>query len=365
MNKSVRNHGLTKKTKSNNTSKKSIQSNIVHLWNILDEEKDIQPQIECIYDQTFEQENELCKTCNIILSYNEDGYLMCSNPQCAITYNDIIDQSAEWRYYGADDNNSQDPTRCGMPIDPLLEQSSYGSHVIAQQKMTPEMYRLRRWTHWISTPNGEKSLYNEFKRITTMAHLAGISKMIIDDALYYHKIVSGHEKTFRGDNRDGIIAASVYISCRKNNNPRTAKEIADIFALDITSATKGCKNAQVIINDIEKDTANVDKTHLKETVPRSFIARFCSKLNMNHELTVLSSFIADKIHENDIMPENTPISIAAGLLYFVSQMCNLNINKQQIHIVSGISEVTINSCYKKLELIKDTLIPERILKKYC
>lgn len=362
MNKSIKNHGLAKK---NNTSKKCNNGdNMTKLWTILDEDQNIKSSIECVYDQTNELENDLCKMCNIILSFNEDGYLMCSNPKCAKTYNDIIDQSAEWRYYGADDNNVQDPTRCGMPIDPLLEQSSYGSHVISQQKMSPEMYRLRRWTHWISTPNGEKSLYNEFKRITNRAHLAGISKMIIDDALYYHKIVSGHEKTFRGDNRDGIIAASVYISCRINDNPRTAKEIAEIFALDVTSATKGCKNAQVIINDIEKDTRNVEKTHLKETVPKSFIPRFCSKLNMNKELTDVCSFIADKIHKLDIMPENTPISIAAGLLYFVSQICHLNITKQQIKVVSGISEVTINSCCKKLELIKHTLIPNEIIKKY-
>ena len=35
---------------------------------------------------------------------------------------DILDNSAEWRYYGADDNHQGDPTRCGMPINPLLEE---------------------------------------------------------------------------------------------------------------------------------------------------------------------------------------------------------------------------------------------------
>jgi hypothetical protein len=28
---------------------------------------------------------------------------------------DNVDQTAEWRYYGADDNQNSDPTRCGMP----------------------------------------------------------------------------------------------------------------------------------------------------------------------------------------------------------------------------------------------------------
>ena len=38
----------------------------------------------------------------------------------------IIDHSAEWRYYGADDSNICDPTRAGPPINPLLKESSFG-----------------------------------------------------------------------------------------------------------------------------------------------------------------------------------------------------------------------------------------------
>ena len=64
------------------------------------------------------------------------------------------------------------------------------------------------------------------------------------------------------------------------------------------------------------------------------------------------------------MPENTPNSIAAGLIYFVSQTCQLNISKSNIKKVSEISEVTTNKCYKKLEKIKRQLIPESIIHKY-
>ena len=33
----------------------------------------------------------------------------------------------------------------------------------------------------------------------------------------------------------------------------------------------------------------------------------------------------NKIEENNYIPENTPISVAAGIVYFVAQNCNLNI----------------------------------------
>jgi transcription initiation factor TFIIIB Brf1 subunit/transcription initiation factor TFIIB len=150
-----------------------------------------------------------------------------------------------------------------------------------------------------------------------------------------------------------------------NNFPRTAKEIANIFHLDVTSATKGCKNAQTIINDIEKDMNSQEKTSLGRTKPEAFIERFCSKLNINSELTKVCTFISMKIEKQNLMPENTPHSIAAGVVYFIAQVFKLNITKLEIKNVSETSEVTINKCFKKLEKMKDDLIPAVILKKYA
>ena len=89
-------------------------------------------------------------------------------------------------------------------------------------------------------PYREKAQWDEFQQITVHANNYNIPKIIIDGAIRYHKQIS-EEKTFRGLNREGIIAASIYISCSVNKYPRTAKEIAQIFNLDNTSATKDVK----------------------------------------------------------------------------------------------------------------------------
>jgi transcription initiation factor TFIIIB Brf1 subunit/transcription initiation factor TFIIB len=109
---------------------------------------------------------------------------------------------------------------------------------------------------------------------------------------------------------------------------------------------------------------NKEKTNFCKTKPEAFIQRFCSKLNINNELTKLCQFISMKIEKMNIMPENTPHSIAAGVVYFISQFCKLNVSKRDVKNVSEISEVTINKCYKKLEKIKEQLLPDVILKKY-
>jgi len=350
----------SKKRKDNQVQNKA------ELWNVFDEHitNDSKPAspLECIYRACGDREK--CERCDFNLAFSDEGFLTCTNTKCGIIYKDMVDQSAEWRYYGADDNHGNDPTRCGMPINPLLQESSFGCKVLCCGSTSYEMRKIRRYTEWQSMPYKEKSQYDEFQRITIMSQNAGVPKMIIDDAIRYHKKISEYELTFRGDNRDGILAASIYISCRINNYPRTAKEIATIFHLDVTSATKGCKNAQLIINNLEKDMENNEKTSFCRTKPEAFIERYCSKLNINSELTRVSQFISMKIEKLGLMPENTPHSIAAGVVYFIAQTCKLNVSKKDVKNVSEISEVTINKCFKKIEKLKDELVPAVILKKY-
>lgn len=362
---------MTSTSYSSKTKKvKKIQNPIdkQNLWAMFEEEvpqentnSNESNKIECVFRASGQRET--CDCCQSNLVITDDGFLTCINKSCGIIYTDILDQGAEWRYYGADDNQSSDPTRCGMPVNPLLQESSQGCKVLCDGPASYEMRKIRRYTEWQSMPYKEKSLYDEFQHITTLATHAGIPKIIIDDAMRYHKKIS-EAKTFRGLNRDGIIAATIYIAARINKCPRSAKEIATIFHLDNTSTTRGCKYAVSIINEMENQMENDEKTSLCNMTPLSFIERYCSKLNVNGELTKLCKFIAVQIQKNNLIPENTPNSIAAGIVYFVSQICNLNVSKKSVNVVSEISEVTINKCYKKLETLKDQLVPKAIIDKY-
>jgi len=347
--------GRTKKIKKSKNNK--------DLWSLFNTEigEGISQPLECVYRSSGQREQ--CDLCQSSLAITDEGFLACTNNLCGSIYTDMLDQGAEWRYYGVDDNQSSDPTRCGMPVNPLLTESSYGCKVVCPQKSSYEMRKIRRYTEWQSMPYKEKAQYDEFQRICDMGRMNGIPKLILDDAMRYHKKVSAH-KTFRGLNRDGIIAASLYIASRNNNHPRTAKEIAIIFKLDNTSATKGCKNAMVILNELEKDMSMQDKTIFQNTTPTAFIERYCSKLNINQELTKVCKFAAKQIEAKKLIPENTPQSVAAGIIYFVSLVCNLNVSKRDVWQKTDTSEVTIGKCYTKLEKYKIELIPPVILEKY-
>ena len=85
------------------------------MWQAFDETVD-SDTIECVYDKDDNVgDRDDCKVCGHKIMLNDLNFLTCSNSKCGIMYKDVLDFSAEWRYYGADDNNSMNPTRCGMP----------------------------------------------------------------------------------------------------------------------------------------------------------------------------------------------------------------------------------------------------------
>jgi transcription initiation factor TFIIB len=313
--------------------------------------------------RTTDDTESRCDKCGVLFVFCDSEFPTCPNPSCGIICKDVVDHSPEWRFHSAEDKNSADPARCGAPINPLLIESSFGCKVMCDAKSSYEMKKIRKWTEWTSIPHREKSLYEEFQFITTMARNSGIPKIIIDEAMIIHKDIS-EQKMFRGLNRDGIKSASIYIACRRNGCPRTAREIADIFHMDKQSASAGCSNAINIMQNVERNTDSDKPAVMHVTTAESFIERFCSRLNISAELTCLARFVAANIDRFGLIPDNTPQSIAAGVIYLVATTCELAITKRAIREVCGVSEVTINKCHHKMMAFKEQLIPECITQKY-
>ena len=147
--------------------------------------------------------------------------------------------------------------------------TSVTSREILEEFKEKLIYKLRFESERVDKIIDEILAYSE------LIILTNIPKIIIDKAIIFYKKFS-EAKTFRGLNRDGIIAASIYISFRENKYPRTIKEISSIFHIDNTSTTRGCKIATSLLNVIEDELPNEDKTNLFNTSPSSFIYRYCS-----------------------------------------------------------------------------------------
>ena len=300
---------------------------------------------------TSSQITEKISCCDNIQNYLiHQGVTTCS--ACGNTITNII-SGPEWRYYGSSDTKSSDPTRCGMPVNLLLPESSVGTSISYRGKNNYTMYRLRRYQHWNGMPYKERSLLKVFEEIARVCKSNDLPIIIINEANSLYKIVSS-TKISRGANRAGIIAGCVYFSCKINKVPRSTSEIASIFSITIPVMTKGCKKFQEIMQMNKVDINRISSTNT--ITMDDFIERFCSKLNLSKIDTDNVRGISHLSQLYNLVNENTPPSMAAGCIYLYIKINELDIHKKQISDICKISEVTINKCYKKLEEYTDDLV---------
>lgn len=310
------------------------------LWGLLGTFSEESDECNC------EEEINLCQTCKSNDISLEEGNYVCKH--CGDIIGRYIDTGAEWRYYGNDDTKGNDPTRCGLPTSELLPDSSLGSLIGYTTKETHELRMMRRYHMWNSMSYKERSLYNIFDTLTVNAVNNGINKSIIDEAKMLYKQIS-ELKISRGENRNGLIASSIYMACKRNKVPRSAKEIAAVFNLKVTTMTKGCKRFQ----ELMRLTTNA-------TGPLDFIARFCSKLNLDTQMRDICKFVIRRAEDNSLISENTPPSIVAGTIYMCNIVYGWGISKKCLSDTCEVSQVTITKCYNKMVHAVITLLPDGI-----
>ncbi len=292
----------------------------------------------------------LCQYCGSDEIILEEGNYVCL--KCSSITMRYIDQNAEWRYYGADDNKAVDPTRCGMPVNDLLPNSSLGSVISNKIGESYGMKIVRKHHFWNSVSYKERNLYHVFDNITTNAVNNGIPACIIEDAKVIYKELA-EKKMSRGDNKNAMIATSIYMSCKNHKVPRSFKEIAQIFNIKNTTMTKGCKRYQ-----------NIMRVNVSNTTPEDFINRFGCKINLSPEIRDICKVVMRNATDLGVLSENTPPSIAAGVIYMVILVCKLDVSKVDLSDVCGISPVTILKCQKKLHSFRDKLLPKEVIVKY-
>jgi len=312
-------------------------------WNLLQELKPENEKPKSFVDTVHDQAN--CEHCNSTEVVSIDGQYICT--QCNVIQSRVIDDGAEWRFYGAEDNRGDDPARCGMPTNNLLPKSSMGSMIgyYKYSKDNRDISRIRRYLIWNSMPHWERTLYQIFEQINTTGSSNGIPVKIIDDAKVLFKKASTM-KISRGENKEGLIASCLYYACLINKIPRSTKEIAKMFKMDQNVLTKGNARFQELLK-INVESSNAD----------DFISRFGSNLNMNWVDINFCKALTSKIEDLEIVSENAPTSVAASAIYFYAYYKEIDINKKYISETCDVSEVTITKCFKKLQKFKDILLP--------
>ena len=298
-----------------------------------------------------------CKGWNIIEDTSK-GNIVCTD--CGQVLSNIMDSGAEWSNYN--DENKKDMSRCSHPISQLLPQSSMATTIGGACSS-----RIKTIHKWGTMPYKERSLNDVFKIIQSKCSGSKIMKCIEDDAKIMYKNISdckhiegknlGKSVIIRGKNRMSVIAACILFACRKKDKTRSPKEIAKLFGLKHTEITKGCKIFQKLAK-----IKNMD-LNLHSILPEHFITRFCDELKIKSNYIDQAIQIAFNVQKLQIAASHTPSSIAAGSIFMMVYLNELDIQKKTIADKLNVSQVTISKAFKKLEPFANLLTNDEMCNK--
>lgn len=325
-------------------------------------------ELEWFEKEPLQTEDVRCSECNSPVDEKEnEDCIICSN--CGTVLERIIDSSAEYRFFGAEDRSSVDPCRVGAPVDKRFPSSTLGTIILSRSSGGPAsagkaMSRIRRYHTWNMIPYKERSLLQVFEQFALTATNFGINTRAIDTAKeLYIQLVEHCDR--RGMSRNCVVASSIYAALKSVGEPRKPKEIADMFHLTTAQFTKSYKYFQEVLA-LAKQRGLVTETlapaSQASTRASDYIAHPLSKLPVERkhfmEIQMTAIQIANRAEDILVSPENMPPSLAAGVLTFVLQrMGYQEIPISRVAAVCNVSEGTLNKCLKRLEVAEESLWP--------
>ena len=167
-----------------------------------------------------------CGSTHLTRDY-EKGELVCD--ECGLVLEEgMIDQGPEWRAFDAEQGEKR--TRTGAPTTLTIHdkglsteigwknRNPYGKSIPTRNRA--QLYRLRKWQRRIRVSNAtERNLAFALAELDRLASSMALPRNVRETAaMIYRKAVS--RNLIRGRSIEGVVAASLYGSCRQCNVPR-------------------------------------------------------------------------------------------------------------------------------------------------
>ena len=300
-----------------------------------------------------------CKTYppDLIERFSE-GDIVCGS--CGLVLSDrVVDTRSEWRTFSNDDQNGDDPSRVGDAGNPLLEEN-----LSTMISVNPDSSRLGRELNRAQqrslVDRKDNVLVSAFAKISQMCDGYQLPRIVQDGAKEVYKLVHD-ERPLRGKSQESIMAASIFIGCRKAQVPRSFKEIWALTNVPRKEIGKVFKIMNKIIQ--EKNASNPEAYNLMQdniqttqTSAEDLIRRYCSHLGLGTQITNSAEYIARRCNEEGVLAGRSPTTIAATVIYMANLVFGADMQPSRIADKTGVSEGTIKTSYRVMLEQKEKLM---------
>jgi len=306
-----------------------------------------------------------------IIKNPKEGTLVCH--ECAVVAEgSLVDQRAERREYNED---GESKSHVGAPItyDDIFVDNvklvTYVDYKRPTRDLEPKD-QLANSQRRIS--NRDVRISQAMDKVNSLSDKMALSKSTEEQAKRLFKNFIEASPT-RKKNLFVIVAAAVYLACRIDRAPRTLKEICESANVEQKALGKAFKEMQRTLqgNGEEEDCSSsadhIKPSHILKPLQviksEDYLSRFCSQLDLSHKVIQIATMVANKALEMGIVAGKSPISVAAGVIYLVTQQTNKKKTKKEINNATQVNENTIREAYKILKKHQASLLLQPFLSK--
>jgi transcription initiation factor TFIIB len=294
-----------------------------------------------------------CSVCNgnqAVITDPERGEIICSN--CGHVMVDKIQETMpEWRAFNyTDKGNSRG--RMGTPSS--LARHDMGLYTIIGQTnrdasghnlSAPVLSTISRLRVWDNRTQLDPSSYSPSHRNfqTTFNNLArskdklGLSYAIIEKTAYIYR--KAHKRgLIRGRSMQALLAACVYIACRKMENPRTLRDLATIMNIKRKDITRSYR---MLVLELDFKIPLID--------PMKCLIKISNNLDLSEKTKRKAMQMMDNVMRSRISAGKNPMGLAASILYLSCLFNGDQKNQTAFAQAAGVTDLTIRNIIRILK----------------
>jgi transcription initiation factor TFIIB len=272
------------------------------------------------------------------------GENICTSCGCVME-TQIVDSGPEWRAFTAEERNAR--ARTGSPMTLTMadkglattigwsDRDANGRAIAAGNRAA--IYRMRKWqirTLVHSSQHRNLSIaMSEMDRLSSQLGVPRESKETA--ALIYRKALT--KRLVRGRSIEGMVAASLYLSCRIHKIPRQLDEI-------VTEARVNRKELGQCVRLVLRNVP------IKVPIPSAndLMPRISADLALDGKTLQTAMDIINQAREKGITAGKDPGGLAAAALYIAGIIEDDRRTQREIAEASNVTEVTVRNRYKDL-----------------
>ena len=284
-----------------------------------------------------------CKKNNMIMDA-DTGELACSN--CgAVSLEKIIDMTAEFSGFSSEGHHNN--SRVGMKTSLKMADRGLSTIMESQDKdssgkrLSSEnrrmFYRLRMWDRNSRSSISIKSFQKAFTLLDGMSSKLGLPESVVEETAYLFRKIAA-KKILAGRSTSAVLCATIYMTCRLTDTPRTLQDVANAGNLKK-------KHLQRIYRFLIKELELYPETYN----PREFVTRVAKAVGLPEKTERLAFKILGISEKNNVSTSKNPMAMAASAINLASVMNNEKITQLKISEASGISAVTIRDRTKEIK----------------